>query len=336
MAPPLLELDDLHVEIRARGGVIHAVQGVSLELRQGEALALVGESGCGKTMTLRAILGLLPPTASIPRGRVVFGGRALTGACRRELQAVRGAGIGMVFQEPMTALNPVMRVGHQVREVILAHSGLSRKEADARTVELLQLVGIPHARRRSESYPHQFSGGLRQRVMIAIALASEPRVLLCDEPTTALDVTVQAQIVQLLLSLRKRLQLAVIYVSHDLAVASQICDTVAVMYAGRLVETGPLEAVFRQPRHVYTLSLLRSLPGIDGDKHALESIPGMPPDLRELPQGCAFASRCFLAARECREGAATLRRVEVGRSTACLRHEDCAAARDGSVRAANV
>jgi peptide/nickel transport system ATP-binding protein/oligopeptide transport system ATP-binding protein len=291
----------------------------------GSALGLVGESGSGKSMTLRAMLGLLPAPGRTAGGRILYRGRELTALSQRELREVRGSEISMVFQEPMTALNPVRRVGDQIAEAPRVRLGYSRSRARARALELLQLVGVPGAARRLDAYPHELSGGLRQRVMIAIALSAEPKVLLCDEPTTALDVTIQDQILKLLTSLREEQELSLVFVTHDLAVVAQTCDRVAVMYAGRVLEEGPVDAVFREPRHPYTLGLLRSVPDVDDVHGRLESIGGSPPDLVNPPPGCPFHPRCPFAQDDCvRPAAVEPRPAGAGRTTACV-HPDRAA-----------
>jgi oligopeptide/dipeptide ABC transporter ATP-binding protein len=284
-------------------------------------------------MTLRAVLGLLPAPGRIAGGRVVYDGRDLAGLSPRELRAVRGREIAMVFQEPMTALNPLTRVGQQIAEAPRVHFGESARTARERALELLRLVGVPDAARRLDAYPHELSGGLRQRVMIAIALSAEPKVLLCDEPTTALDVTIQDQILKLLARLREERGLSVVFVTHDLAVVAQTCRRVAVMYAGRVLEEGPIDEVFREPRHPYTLGLLRSVPDVETVSHRLVSIEGSPPDLVAPPEGCPFRPRCPFAQDDCAgEAALRLHPVGPGRSTACI-HPDRAAA---SVREAPV
>ena len=264
----MLRVSDLRVEFALARGMVRAVDGASFEVGPGEALGLVGESGSGKTVTLRTLVGLLPRSARIAGGSIEFDGvdvLTLDDDRRRDL---RGRSIAMVFQEPMTALNPVMRVGDQIAETPLVRLGMGRRRARERALELMRLVGIPDAKRRADAYPHELSGGLRQRVMIAIALSGEPKLLLCDEPTTALDVTIQDQILKLLLSLRDELGVSLVFVSHDLAVVAQACRTVAVMYAGQVVETGTVDEVFREPRHPYTLGLLRSVPDVDGVRSA--------------------------------------------------------------------
>ncbi|HEY3765151.1 MAG TPA: ABC transporter ATP-binding protein [Gaiellales bacterium] len=324
---PILDVRDLRVDIPLSRGTVHAVDGASFALRPGEALGLVGESGSGKSMTLRAILGLLPNPGRIVSGEVLFEGQDLASASAGRLREVRGASIGMIFQEPMTALNPVMRVGDQIAEGPLAHLGQSRSQARARALELMRKVGIPDPERRSHAYPHELSGGMRQRVMIAIALACEPRLMLCDEPTTALDVTIQDQILKLLLAMRRDFGVSVVFVTHDLAVVAQTCERVAVMYAGQVVETGTVEEVFRAPRHPYTLGLLRSVPRFDLKRQSLDSIPGQPPDLVLPPPGCRFHPRCRFAQDDCLTGEFPLRPLGAGsgRATACIHDDVCVA-----------
>jgi oligopeptide/dipeptide ABC transporter ATP-binding protein len=327
-AQAILDVQDLRVEIPLSRGTVHAVDGASFRLAPGESLGLVGESGCGKSMTLRAILGLLPQPGRIVGGRVLFEGEDLTAASQRRLRDVRGAGIGIIFQEPMTALNPVMRVGDQIAEGPMSHLGQSRSEARKRAFDLMRQVGIPDPTRRAAAYPHELSGGMRQRVMIAIALACEPRLILCDEPTTALDVTIQDQILKLLHSLRTDFGVSVVFVTHDLAVVAQTCERIAVMYAGQVVETGTVDEVFRGPRHPYTLGLLRSVPRFDVVRQTLDSIAGQPPDLVVPPSGCRFHPRCPYAQDDCLDGAFPLRGLAAGsgRATACIHDDACVAA----------
>jgi oligopeptide/dipeptide ABC transporter ATP-binding protein len=317
----LLEVRDLRVDFPLSGGVLHAVDGASFELRAGEALGIVGESGSGKTMALRALVGLLPRAARLAGGEIVFEGVDLASASPETLRAIRGRSIAMIFQEPMTALNPVMRVGEQIAEGPLVRLGYGRRRARERAIELMRLVGIPDPEERADAYAHELSGGMRQRVMIAIALSMEPKLILCDEPTTALDVTIQDQILKLLGSLRERLGVSIVFVSHDLAVIAQTCRRVAVMYAGQIVETGPVERVFREPRHPYTLGLLRSVPDVDDRRDVLSTIRGAPPDLADPPSGCRFHPRCPFAQDDCVEGAFPLRALDGERSTACIHHE---------------
>jgi oligopeptide/dipeptide ABC transporter ATP-binding protein len=321
MSDAILDVRDLRVELPG----LRAVDGASFGVARGEALGLVGESGSGKTMALRALVDLLPRNARTTGGAIVFDGEDLATASPERRRRVRGREIAMVFQEPMTALNPVMRVGDQIAEGPLARLGAGRRRARARALELMRLVGIPDAAHRYAAYPHELSGGLRQRVMIAIALALEPKLILCDEPTTALDVTIQDQILALLTSLREELGVSVVLVSHDLAVVAETCRHVAVMYAGQVVETGPVETVFRAPRHPYTLSLLRSVPSFEDAGRRLASIPGAPPDLAAPPPGCRFHPRCRFAQEDCTAGDFPLRPAGEGRATACIHPDACAA-----------
>ena len=301
-AKPVLDVRGLKTIFRTRGGEVHAVNDVSFSLRRGELLGVVGESGSGKSVTMMSLIGLLPsPPADVCGGQVLLEGVDLLKATPEELRRVRGARIGFVFQDPMTSLNPVFTVGMQIMEPLRKHKGLSKSEAEARAVELLELVGIPDARHRLKSYPHQFSGGMRQRVMIAIALACDPEVLIADEPTTALDVTIQAQILELVKELRQKLGMAIIWITHDLGVIAGIADRVLVMYGGQVVEQGPVRAVFREPQHPYTRALLRTIPKLHGEREArLEAIEGQPPILSAPPSACPFAPRCAHAFDRCR------------------------------------
>ncbi|WP_037607027.1 ABC transporter ATP-binding protein [Streptacidiphilus rugosus] len=300
--PPLLEVRNLTTHIRTRRGVVRAVDDVSFTLEAGETLGLVGESGCGKSMTGLSVMGLLPPGGRIVEGSSIrLDGRELVGLPDRELRRVRGNDIAMVFQDPMSSLDPTRTIGHQVAESVLLHRGCSRAEANERAAEVLGLVGLPHPRERLRDYPHQLSGGLRQRVLIAMALANEPRVLIADEPTTALDVTIQAQILALLEDLRSRLDMAVVLITHDMGVTAGHTDRVNVMYAGRIAESTGTDRLFRAMRHPYTQSLLASVPRLDQDpSRQLPTIPGMPPDLADPPGGCRFAERCPYADDHCR------------------------------------
>jgi peptide/nickel transport system ATP-binding protein/oligopeptide transport system ATP-binding protein len=324
-AGPLLDVRDLKVRIPLSRGTVRAVDGATFSVAPGEAMGLVGESGCGKSMTLRAILGLLPRPAVITGGQVVFEGEDLTVAGASRLRDLRGKGIAMIFQEPMTALNPVMRVGAQIAEAPRAHLGYGRARSRERALELMRLVGIPDPERRAAAYPHELSGGMRQRVMIAIALSCEPRLILCDEPTTALDVTIQDQILKLLTRLREELGMSVVFVTHDLAVVAQTCQSLAVMYAGEVVEAGTVHDVFHEPRHPYTLGLLRSVPDYEVASTSLDSIPGSPPDLLVPPPGCRFAARCSFAEDDCLTGDKPLLDIGGGRVSACIHPDSCAA-----------
>jgi oligopeptide/dipeptide ABC transporter ATP-binding protein len=323
MNDTILDVRDLHVEFPLASGLVRAVDGASFDLRRGEALGLVGESGSGKTMALRALVGLLPRQARLAGGEILFEGADLARVSAEDLRKVRGHDIAMIFQEPLTALNPVMRAGDQIAEGPRLRLGYSRRRARERAIELMQQVGIPDPARRYQAYPHELSGGMQQRVMVAIALSLEPKVILCDEPTTALDVTIQDQILKLLESLRNELQVSVVLVSHDLAVVAQTCQRVAVMYAGQVVETGPIDEVFREPRHPYTLSLLRSVPDVDVVRERLATIPGSPPDLAAPPSGCRFHPRCPFVQADCTSGDFPLRPVGTERATACIHSELC-------------
>jgi oligopeptide/dipeptide ABC transporter ATP-binding protein len=321
---PVLTVNDLQVEFPLARGVLRAVDGVSFEVRRGEALGIVGESGSGKTVALRALVGLLPRTGRVTGGSIEIDGTQVVGAAPATLRALRGRTVAMVFQEPMTALNPLIRVGDQIAETPFARLGYSHRRARERAVELMRVVGIADPARRYDAYPHELSGGMRQRVVIAIALSGDPQLLLCDEPTTALDVTIQDQILKLLTSLREDLGVSVVFVSHDLAVIAQTCHQVAVMYAGQVIERGTVDAVFREARHPYTLGLLRSVPSFDSVRDRLSAIPGAPPDLAAPPSGCRFHPRCGFVGPGCADAPIPL--LDLGdRATRCLYHEACAA-----------
>ena len=311
---PLLEVSDLRVEFATRHGTVTALDGVSLRLEPGETLGVVGESGCGKSITALAIMGLIPmPPGRIAGGSVRLDGEELIGAPERRMRQLRGRDIGMIFQEPMTSLNPVFRVGDQIAEAILLHQDVSRDEARARALDLLRTVGVPDPAQRIDAYPHELSGGLRQRVMIAIAISCEPRLLIADEPTTALDVTVQAQIFDLIRDIQERLGVAVILITHDMGAIAEMADRVAVMYAGRVVEEGPADAILDTPAHPYTRGLIGCIPAIDPALAALDrlpplaEIPGVVPPLHLLGQGCAFADRCTEAVEFCHRSGPPLR-----------------------------
>ena len=297
--PPLLEIEDLVVSFTTRRGVFEAVRGVSLHVDPGETLGIVGESGSGKSVTMQAVMGLIEAPGAIERGAMRWNGEPLSGTRHGPRAAIAGREIAMVFQDAMTSLNPLLTVGVQITEVLKRHKGLRAAAASARASELLRLVGITNPEGRLHYLPHQFSGGMRQRIMIAMALAAEPALLIADEPTTALDVTIQAQIVDLLAELRDRLRLSVVLVTHDMGLVAELCDRVAVMYAGRIVETAPVHALFAAPAHPYTAGLLRSMPRLDGSAERLEAIDGSPPDPSDLPEGCAFRTRCPHAQDDC-------------------------------------
>jgi oligopeptide/dipeptide ABC transporter ATP-binding protein len=315
----LLEVRELRTHFAVDGGEIRAVDRVSFALDAGRVLGLVGESGCGKSMTALSLMRLVPPPGRIVGGEIRLAGRELVTLPEREMREMRGAGLAMVFQEPMTSLNPVFTVGSQIAEAVEIHQRLGRRDAWDRAVELLGEVGIPEPLHRARDYPHQLSGGMRQRVMIAIAISCEPRVLIADEPTTALDVTIQAEILDLLRALREQRGMAVLLITHDLGVVAEQADEVAIMYAGRIVERGTVMDVFDQPLHPYTQALFRSMPGLGGHHDRLEAIPGQVPDLRQLPSGCAFRDRCALAIAECAEAVPPLEEKRPGHLAACIR-----------------
>jgi peptide/nickel transport system ATP-binding protein len=324
-----LEVRGLSTAFPTAAGVARAVDGIDLDLRSGEVLGLVGESGSGKSVTLRSLVRLVRAPGRI-EGQALWQGRDLLALPEAELLEVRGKEIAMIFQEPMTALNPVLTVRQQIDENLKAHTALGRAERQRRACELLDLVGIPSAGDRLDDYPHQFSGGMRQRVMIAIALASEPRLLLADEPTTALDVTIQDQILKLLLDLRDRLGMSVILVTHDLGVVAQTCDRVVVMYAGRIMEVAPVVELFHNPRHAYTAGLLDSIPSAGASRQPLRSIEGTPPSPLDLPEGCPFAPRCDLATTACRNARPPLAPVGPDHLSACVHHDRVARGRRGA------
>ena len=315
----LLELQDLRVRFHTPEGIVRAVNGVSYTLAEGETLAMVGESGCGKTVSMLSILGLIPiPPGEVVSGRALFQGRDLLTAAEPELERVRGAGIGMVFQDPMTSLNPVLTIGRQVSETLRAHIALEPDAARRRAIELLEMVGLPEPSERMKDYPHQLSGGMRQRAMIAMALACPPRLLIADEPTTALDVTIQAQIIELALELRKRLGMAIIWITHDLGVVAGLADRVLVMYAGYIVEEASVGELFANPSHPYTLALLAALPRADLPRQRrLKSITGSPPSMLVEPPGCPFASRCDFVVERCWGENPRLESVAAGHQIAC-------------------
>jgi oligopeptide/dipeptide ABC transporter ATP-binding protein len=317
----LLTVEGLETHFFTEDGVVRAVDGVSLSVRPGETLGLVGESGCGKTVTALSILRLIPdPPGRIVGGAISFEGRDLVQLPEEEIRRIRGRAISMIFQEPMTSLNPVFTVGEQVAEGIRQHKRVSKREAWEQAVDVLKRVKIPDPARRAREYPHQLSGGLRQRVMIAIALAMGPKLLIADEPTTALDVTIQAQILELLLGLQAEMKMAVMLITHDLGVVAETADRVVVMYAGRVVEEAPVTALFDDPLHPYTQGLLKSLPRLEagkGQRH-LQAIPGLVPNLLELPTGCKFAPRCPKAVEQCWPTEPELREIKTGHWARCI------------------
>lgn len=289
----VLEVNNLTIHIKTHKGIVQAVRGVSFYLNEQETLAVVGESGSGKSITMKGVMGILPKNAKIVSGNVMFGGDDLTKYTERQMQAVRGSDIAMIFQDPMTSLNPTMKVGQQIEEMLKEHKkDMSAEQRKTRAVELLALVGISNPEARYKQYPHQLSGGMRQRVVIAIALACDPKVLIADEPTTALDVTIQSQILDLMRELQKKIKTSIIIITHNLGVVANVADRVAVMYGGKLAETANVEDIFHNPKHEYTKGLLESIPKAQEKGHELKAIPGTPPDLMEPPKGCPFAARC--------------------------------------------
>ncbi|MEF3275228.1 MAG: ABC transporter ATP-binding protein [Chloroflexus sp.] len=316
---PLLEVRDLRTYFHTQDGIVKAVDGVSFYVNRGETLGIVGESGCGKSVTSLSIMRLIPnPPGKIVSGQILFDGDDLLQASEEEMRHIRGNRIAMIFQDPMTSLNPVLTIGRQITEALELHLKLTKKEARDRAIELLDMVGIPSASKRLDNYPHQFSGGMRQRVMIAMALSCNPELLIADEPTTALDVTIQAQILELINRLREELGTAVILITHDLGVVAGMTDRVTVMYAGKVVEEGPTHEIFANPRMPYTIGLLRSIPRLDEERgRRLTPIRGLPPNLIDLPPICPFSPRCDYAREECLSSIPALRSVGADHRVAC-------------------
>jgi oligopeptide transport system ATP-binding protein len=315
----LLEVKSLKTQFFTQDGIVHAVNGISYTLGEGETLGIVGESGCGKSVGVLSVMRLIPsPPGKIVAGEVLFEGRDLLKVDDEEIRSVRGHKIAMIFQDPMTSLNPVLTIGRQVSEALELHLGMDGQQSRRRTIELLEMVGIPEAENRIDNYPHQFSGGMRQRVMIAMGLSCNPQLLIADEPTTALDVTIQAQIIDLVKSLRDRIGMAIIWITHDLGIIAGLVDRVIVMYAGFVVEEAPVKELYGNPRHPYTLGLLGSIPRLDEERpEKLVSIEGLPPDLIELPKGCPFNPRCHFAIDQCFEENPPLETVGLGHRVAC-------------------
>ncbi len=322
---PVLEVKNLRTSFRVDGGELIAVDDVSFSVKPGQTVGIVGESGCGKSVTSLSIMGLIPnPPGKIVGGEILFKGKNLVGLSPNEMRKIRGNQISMIFQEPMTSLNPVFTIGNQIMEAVILHQKLSKAQAKEKAIEMLRLVGIPAPERRVNEYPHQLSGGMRQRVMIAMALSCNPSVLIADEPTTALDVTIQAQILELIKSLREKLEMAVVLITHDLGVVAETCDYVVVMYAGKVVEEGTAEDIFYRPSHPYTKGLLNSIPSHTGEKKSgrLETIPGLVPNLLHLPTGCRFQERCKrrqeAGVSQCTVSEPVLKEVGNGHRAACF------------------
>jgi oligopeptide transport system ATP-binding protein len=317
--PILLEVKDLKTQFFTQDGIVRAVNGISYTLNEGETLGIVGESGSGKSVGVMSLIRLIPsPPGKIVDGQVIFDGQDLLKLSDDEIRSIRGNKIAMIFQDPMTSLNPVLTIGRQIGEALELHLGMDKKQARERTIELLELVGIPLARDRLNNYPHQFSGGMRQRVMIAMGLSCNPQLLIADEPTTALDVTIQAQIVDLVKRLRDEIGMAIIWITHDLGVVAGLANRVIVMYAGCIVEEAPVKELYQNPRHPYTLGLLGSLPRLDAERpEKLNSIEGLPPDLINYPKGCPFYARCNYRIDICAHEMPPLKTVSVGHKAAC-------------------
>ncbi|MCN9243000.1 ABC transporter ATP-binding protein [Streptomyces sp. RY43-2] len=325
----LLEVRDLHVEFRTRDGIAQAVNGVSYGVDAGETLAVLGESGSGKSVTAQAVMGILDsPPGRITGGQILFQGRDLLRLKEEERRRIRGAELAMIFQDALSALNPVLTVGDQLGEMFIVHRGMSRKDARAHAVALMDRVHIPGAAHRVRDYPHQFSGGMRQRIMIAMALALEPALIIADEPTTALDVTVQAQVMDLLAELRREYRMGLVLITHDLGVVADVADRIAVMYAGRVVESAPVHDIYKAPAHPYTRGLLDSVPRLDQKGGRLYAIKGLPPNLMAIPSGCAFHPRCPLARDVCRTDVPPLHTVAKNRASACHFWKECLHDRD--------
>lgn len=316
---PLLEVSNLHVAFKTHGGEVHAVRGVDLKLHRGETLAIVGESGCGKSVTAKSLMKLLPLHASeIKQGSIRLKGREMISLTEKQMTEIRGSEISMIFQDAMTALNPTISIGEQIMEGIIRHQKIPRAEARKQAIEMLSLVGISNPETRLKQYLHEFSGGMRQRIMIAIAAVCKPSILIADEPTTALDVTIQAQIIDLFKELQRKTRVSIIMITHDLGVVAKIADRVAVMYAGKVVETGYVREIFHEPQHPYTKGLLASMPRLDTDRtRPLTPIPGTPPDLFAPPEGCAFAARCEHAMQVCGKYQPEMTQMDNGHSVAC-------------------
>lgn len=323
MAKHLLEVRNLKTYFETEDGTVPAVDGVDFWLDKGTTLGIVGESGCGKSVTSLSIMGLIPnPPGKVVEGEILFEGEDLLKKSEAEMRRIRGNEISMIFQEPMTSLNPVFTIGNQIMEAIILHQKLSKADARAKAIEMLRLVGIPSPEKRIDEYPHQLSGGMRQRVMIAMALSCNPKLLIADEPTTALDVTIQAQILDLMRKLRDELGTAIMLITHDLGVVAELCEQVVVMYAGKIVERGDVKTIFARPTHPYTLGLLGSIPKLNSDQRRLQAIPGVVPNPAFMPKGCRFHPRCKYAVEQCKLAQPTLTDLGNGHEVACWRYKD--------------
>ncbi len=329
MAERLLEVRNLKTYFYTEDGVVPAVDGVDFSVDKGTTLGIVGESGCGKSVTSLSVMGLIPnPPGKIQDGEIIFEGQNLLKKSEAEMRKIRGNDISMIFQEPMTSLNPVFTIGNQIMEAIILHQGLSKHEAKDKAIEMLRLVGIPSPEKRVDEYPHQLSGGMRQRVMIAMALSCNPKLLIADEPTTALDVTIQAQILDLMRKLKDDLGTAIMLITHDLGVVAELCDEVVVMYAGKIIERGDVETIFAHPTHPYTLGLLGSIPKLTEAQHRLQAIPGVVPNPAFMPEGCRFHPRCQYATDECKRKQPELTDLGSGHEVACLRYKEIVATKE--------
>lgn len=321
MSKQVLEVNNLQTKFRTDNGEITVIDGVSFHIQKGETLGVVGESGCGKSVTSLSVMGLLPNIAKITGGEIRLKGENLLGRSAEELRKIRGKEMAMIFQEPMTSLNPVFTIGSQIMELVQNHTSMNKKEAKRHAIDMLKLVGIPRAEQIVDEYPHQLSGGMRQRVMIAMAMSCNPDVLIADEPTTALDVTIQAQILDLMRDLQKEREMTIMLITHDLGVVAEMCDRVVVMYAGQVVEEAPVESLFERPKHPYTIGLLGSMPNLEEDKEYLSSIGGTVPSPGSMPTGCRFADRCERVMPECRKEAPPLFNLDNGIKCRCWLYE---------------
>jgi oligopeptide transport system ATP-binding protein len=330
----LLQVENLHVSFHTFSGEVKAVRGVNFSVEKGEAVGIVGESGCGKSVTAKSIMKLLTtPPAEYKQGKILFHGEDLLTFNEKEMKKIRGNKIGMIFQDPMSSLNPTSRIGDQLIEGLIKHRKLSKSDAKSHAVQLLEKVGIPHAKSRLKHYPHEFSGGMRQRVMIAMALACDPELIIADEPTTALDVTIQAQILELMKKLQKETNTSIILITHDLGVVAEVCEKVIVMYAGEVIESGTVEEIFKNPTHPYTKGLMKSVPRLDMDRsRRLYSIIGTPPDLIDPPKGCSFFPRCENAMKVCKDYHPSLEKISGTQHSACWLHHPMAQAAAAKVK----